>query len=77
VAEFPSVKAKDLMKILEREPLNYRIVRQKGSHRRMRSPGRPTITFAFHDKRSLSPSEVRAVLVKDIGLADDDALALL
>lgn len=38
VAEFRSVKAKDLMKILEREPLNYRIVRQKGSHRRMRSP---------------------------------------
>ena len=77
MAEFPSIKAKDLLKILEREPLNYRAVRQSGSHRRMKAPGRPTITFAFHDERSLAPSEVRSVLVKDVGLADDEALALL
>lgn len=77
MAEFPSIKAKDLLKILEREPLNYRVVRQSGSHRRMKAPGRPTITFAFHDKRSLAPSEVRSVLVKDVGLADDEALALV
>ena len=75
--EFPSIKASDLLKILEREPLNYRVARQSGSHRRLKSPGRPTITFAFHDRRSLAPSEVRAVLVKDVGLAVDEALALL
>jgi predicted RNA binding protein YcfA (HicA-like mRNA interferase family) len=55
-------KAKELLKVLEREPLNYRVVRQSGSHRRLKAPGRPTITFAFHDGRSLAPSEVRAVL---------------
>lgn len=77
MANFPSVKAKDLLKILERDPLNYRVVRQTGSHRRMKSPGRPTITFAFHHGRSLAPSEVRAVLVRDVGLAEDEALGLL
>jgi predicted RNA binding protein YcfA (HicA-like mRNA interferase family) len=66
-----------MLKVLEREPLNYRVVRQTGSHRRQKAPGRPPITFAFHDGRSLGPSEVRAVLVKDVGLADDEALALL
>lgn len=77
MADFPSIKAKDLLKVLEREPLNYRVVRQSGSHRRLRAPGRPTITFAFHDRRSLAPSEVRAVLVKDVGLAETEALALV
>ncbi len=77
MAEFPSTKAKDLLKVLEREPLNYRVVRQSGSHRRMKAPGRPTITFAFHAGRSLAPGEVRAVLVKDVGLAEAEALALL
>ena len=77
MSDFPSIKAKDLLKVLEREPLSYRIVRQSGSHRRLKAPGRPTITYAFHDRRSLAPSEVRAVLVKDVGLAEDEALALL
>lgn len=74
---FPSIKAKTLLKILEREPLNYRVVRQSGSHRRMKAPGRPTITFASHDGRTLAPGEVRAVLVKDVGLEEHEALALL
>jgi len=77
MTEFPSIKAKDLLRILERDPLHYRVVRRNGSHRRLKAPGRPTITFAFHDRRSLAPGEVRAVLVKDVGLAEDEARALL
>lgn len=76
-AEFPSMRAKDLLKVLTREPLNYGIVRQRGSHRRLKAAGRPTLTFAFHDRRTLAPGEVRDVLVKDVGLEVDEARALL
>jgi predicted RNA binding protein YcfA (HicA-like mRNA interferase family) len=33
VAPFPSLKAKQFLKVLEAEPLGYRVVRQTGSHR--------------------------------------------
>jgi predicted RNA binding protein YcfA (HicA-like mRNA interferase family) len=77
VDDFPSMKARQLLAILMREPLNYRIVRQRGSHRRLAAPGRPSFTFAFHDGRELLPREVRNVLVKDAGLAQAEARDLL
>jgi predicted RNA binding protein YcfA (HicA-like mRNA interferase family) len=76
VDDFPSMKARRLLAILMREPLNYRIVRQTGSHRTLRAPGRPPVLFAFHD-RELLPREVRKVLVKQVGLAESEALDLL
>jgi predicted RNA binding protein YcfA (HicA-like mRNA interferase family) len=77
VSQFPSIKAKRLLAILEREPLNYRVSRQSGSHRRMEAPGRPPLTFAFHDKATIPSGLVRKVLVRDIGLAEDEARKLL
>jgi predicted RNA binding protein YcfA (HicA-like mRNA interferase family) len=77
VDDFPSMKARRLLAILTREPLNYRVVRQTGSHRMLRAPGRPSFTFAFHDRRELLPREVRKVLVRDVGLAEADARDLL
>ena len=74
--DFPSLKARRLLAILTREPLNDRVVRQSGSHRTLRSPIRPTIVFAFHDRRELAPREVRRVLVSHVGLAESDALRL-
>jgi predicted RNA binding protein YcfA (HicA-like mRNA interferase family) len=74
---FPSMKANDLLKVLTREPLNYAIVRQQVSHRRLKAQGRPTLTFAFHAKRTLAPGEVRDVLVKDAGLDVDEARGLV
>jgi predicted RNA binding protein YcfA (HicA-like mRNA interferase family) len=74
---FPSIKAKKLLAILERTPLNYRVVRQSGSHRRLESEGRPSFTFAFHDKATIRPALVRKILVKDVGLAEDEARKLL
>jgi predicted RNA binding protein YcfA (HicA-like mRNA interferase family) len=71
------MKAKRLLAVLEREPLNYRVARQSGSHRRMEAPGRPPLTFAFHDKATVPSGLVRKVLVKDVGLAADDARKLL
>jgi predicted RNA binding protein YcfA (HicA-like mRNA interferase family) len=51
VAQFPSVKAKKLLRVLQAQPLAYRVVRQKGSHRKLEAPNHPPITFAFHDTR--------------------------
>ncbi|HVY95349.1 MAG TPA: type II toxin-antitoxin system HicA family toxin [Solirubrobacterales bacterium] len=77
MAPFPSVKAKRLLAILERSPLNYRVARRSGSHRRMESPGRPALTFAFHDKATIAGGLVRKILVKDVGLDEDEARKLL
>lgn len=67
--EFPSMKG--------REPLSYEIARQRGSHGRLKSPGRPSITFAFHDRATVAPGLVRKILCRDVGLGEDEALKLL
>ncbi|MFD9717417.1 type II toxin-antitoxin system HicA family toxin [Streptomyces sp. NPDC059076] len=54
--------------------LGYVVVRQKGSHRRLEADGMPPLTFAFHDSQSLSPGVVRDILVKQVGLGQDQAL---
>lgn len=71
------MKARRLLAVLERDPLNYRVLRQSGSHRRMKAPGRPSLTFAFHDKATVPSAQVRKVLVKHVGLAEDEARKLL
>jgi predicted RNA binding protein YcfA (HicA-like mRNA interferase family) len=77
VEQFPAVKAKRLLAILESKALGYRVVRQAGSHRRMETPGRPSLTFAFHDKATIPAGLVRKILIKDVGLAEDEARKLL
>jgi predicted RNA binding protein YcfA (HicA-like mRNA interferase family) len=77
MAQFPSMKAAQLLRILKSQPLNYETTRQSGSHRRLRSVGRPSLTWAFHDGRTLAPGEVRRILVTQVGLAEDEALRLL
>lgn len=77
MGQFPTMKAKRLLAVLEREPLNYRVSRQSGSHRRMEAPDRPPLTFAFHDRATVPSGLIRKVLVRDIGLAEDEARKLL
>jgi predicted RNA binding protein YcfA (HicA-like mRNA interferase family) len=77
VNPFPSMKAKRLLAILERKPLGYRVARQSGSHRRMQSPDYPPLTFAFHDNATIPAGLVRKILVRDVGLAEDEARKLL
>jgi len=77
MSSFPSMKAKDLLALLTRAPLDYRIARQKGSHRRLVSEGYPPLTFAFHERRTLAPGLVRKILVRDVGLGEEEALKLL
>jgi predicted RNA binding protein YcfA (HicA-like mRNA interferase family) len=71
------MKARRLLAILTREPLNYRVVRQRGSHRRLRAPGRPPFTFAFHDRDTVPGGIVRRILIHDLGLDEDEARRLL
>jgi predicted RNA binding protein YcfA (HicA-like mRNA interferase family) len=77
VSPFPSLKAKKLLAVLERSPLDYRTVRRSGSHRRMESPSYPPLTFAFHDKATIPAGLVRKILVSQVGLAEDEARKLL
>lgn len=41
MARFPSLKAKKLIRVLEAQPLGYRIARQKGSHSKLEAPNLP------------------------------------
>ncbi len=77
MSPFPSLKAKKLLAVLERSPLNYRVARRSGSHRRMQSPDYPPLTFAFHDKATIPAGLVRKILTGDVGLAEDEARKLL
>ena len=75
---FPSVKAGKMLRTLERKPLSYKVVRQKGSHRRLKSDaGYPDLLFSFHDGVTLPPRAVRKILTKDVGLSTEEALELL
>ncbi len=76
--QFPALKPQQLLAVLRREPLGYEILRQKGSHRRLRSRnGHPDIGFSFHDGTTIPPGLVKKVLVGDVGLSEDEARKLL
>jgi predicted RNA binding protein YcfA (HicA-like mRNA interferase family) len=77
MSDFPSMKAHELLAVLMRAPLSYKIVRRRGSHRRLKAPGRPPITFAFHDRATVAPGLVRKILCRDVGLGEAEALKLL
>lgn len=66
-----------MMSILQREPLGYEIVSQRGSHRKLESRnGYPPLMFSYHDKATVPPGVVRKILVVDAGLDEDDAAGL-
>jgi predicted RNA binding protein YcfA (HicA-like mRNA interferase family) len=78
VAVFPSMKARELLAVLARPPMRYRVVRQTGSHRRLKSAaGYPPLTFAWHDGATIAPGLVRKVLVRQVGLSVQEALRCL
>jgi predicted RNA binding protein YcfA (HicA-like mRNA interferase family) len=75
---FPSMKAARLLAILLREPLTYRIKRQRGSHRRLVSEaGYHPLSFAYHAGATVSPGDVRDILVNQAGVPEDMALGLV
>ena len=72
-----SMKARELLAILQRAPLGYTIVRQAGSHRTLAAEGRQPVTFSFHDGQTIGPSLVRRILCQQVGLTDAEIDALL
>jgi predicted RNA binding protein YcfA (HicA-like mRNA interferase family) len=70
------MKAAALLRILERE-LGYVVDRTGGSHRIMVATGRPRLVFAYHKGQTVPPGVVRKILVKDVGLGESEALALV
>ena len=75
--QFPSMRWPTLYRILARDPLNYSITRQDGSHRTLEAEGRPVLHLSFHDSQELPGGMVRKILCKDIGLSQDEARKLL
>lgn len=43
----------------------------------MESPSHPPFTFAFHDKATIPGGLVRKILVRDVGLDEEEARKLL
>lgn len=72
-----SSRARELLNILLRKPLNYRIMRVRGSHWTLISPDRPRILYSYHDSEELSGHMVRKILVNGVGLNESEALEVL
>lgn len=73
---FPAMKARRLLTMLTQE-LGYAVVRHEGSHRRLTAPGRPDLTFAFHDGVEVGGVAVRRILVKQVRLSETEALEVI
>jgi predicted RNA binding protein YcfA (HicA-like mRNA interferase family) len=65
------------MAVLQRKPLNYRVVSQTGSHRHLESDDYPPLDFAWHDNQTLPGGLVRRILTKRVGLTEQEARQLL
>lgn len=64
-----SVKAKRLLAALLR--VGWTVAWQSGSHRRLKRPGWPNYTFAFHDNEEVGPGLLRQI-AKKTGLRPED-----
>jgi predicted RNA binding protein YcfA (HicA-like mRNA interferase family) len=67
------MKTKELIRCLCRSPLYYKIIRQKGSHRTLKSACYPTLTIGYHDSVEVSGRYIKNLLVNEIGLSEDMA----
>jgi len=74
-AEFPALKAREVVRMLHR--IGYELERQRGSHRKLVAPGRLAIGFAFHDSVEVPPRALRRMLVERAGLNDEEIADLL
>lgn len=64
-----AVKADQALKALIN--IGWRIKRQRGSHRILEKPGRPDMTFAFHDREEIGPRMLSRI-AKHSGLTPQD-----
>ncbi|MGQ9768868.1 MAG: type II toxin-antitoxin system HicA family toxin [Anaerolineae bacterium] len=69
MSDWPSVKAEDLLKALQR--IGWAVKRQRGSHRILSRLGWPDYVFAFHDREEIGP-RMLARVAKHTGLRPGD-----
>ncbi len=77
MSNFPTMKARDLLRIMQRKPLSCSIMRTRGSHRTLKTPTGRTFLYAYRDAKELSGHQVRSVLIDDLGLNEKEALEVL
>ena len=75
MAQFPRLKCRQLLAALRE--LDYVVARQKGSHRQLEAPGRPRVSMSYGEGDDVPPGVTRKVLVRIVGLTEDEALKLL
>ncbi len=71
------MKSKQVLRLLLSNRFDYEIVRQRGSHRTLRSPRFPRIIYSYHDDKELSSGELRTLFCNTIGLTLNQALEVL
>jgi len=69
MSHWRSVKARQLLAALMR--IGWEVAWQKGSHRRLKRPGWPSYTFAFHDNEEVGPG-LLSQIAKKTGLNPED-----
>ena len=69
MSRWKAIKSKRLLAALLR--LGWTIAWQSGSHRRLKKPGWPNYTFAFHDNEEIGP-RLLARIAKKTGLQPED-----
>jgi len=73
--KLPVVSGHQLLRALER--IGYRVVRQRGSHIRLRDESNPNhLPLAVPDHRAIKPGLLRKIL-RDADLTTDEFVALL
>lgn len=75
--QFPSMKTKELIKCLCRSPLCYKIVRQRGSHRTLKSKQYPILRISYHDTVEISGFRVKKILTEEVGLTEIMAVEVI
>lgn len=74
-SRYPALKARQVLRLLEK--IGYETEWQRGSHRKLVSPGRRPIGFAFHGGTEVPPRALRHMLVQRAGLTDEEVARLL
>lgn len=76
-SQWPSHKANYVLRLLRKQLGYVKEGPQEGSHVWLVAEGIPRIRWAYHNKRTLAPKELRRLLIEDVGLTIDEAKEVL
>jgi len=71
MGRYPVLKPREVISVLR--SLDFKEVRQRGSHKQLRHPDGRVTTVPFHKGRDISPILLRQI-IKDIGLSIEEFL---